>query len=299
MKWLSRLKLVLRNGGDIPAIARFEGDVGRGKRRAVLLRNPMVGGNETIADTFLEVGELVSFKRGEDVVGQGDVEDDSVYFLLSGAADVFVNGKRRDDIQRIAPVTVGEMSALNPTQKRSATVRAASRQLVALKVAGRTLRKVAEENREFLHRVNEDFAGRGRQAILATGISRRTSGWNWTMVALTAGVLSAIAVWYVLRVDEGPDLVRVALPLVVGLTVFLLTLLADPVYRFFRLGTLCVGSLLINEALQWQIRGSFMGTEFEYQLSSVGNSQLATTLLAPMVLGALAAYLFWIDATKR
>ncbi len=299
MKWLSWITLVLKNGGDVPSIARFEGDVGRGRRRAVLLRNPMVGGDEAIADTFLEAGELVSFKRGEDIVSQGDVEDDGVYFLLSGEADILVNGKRRDDVQRLPPVTVGEMSALNPTQKRSATVRAASRQLVALKVGGETLRKVAEENREFLLRVNEDFAGRGRQAILATGFSRKTSGWNWTAISVTAGGLSAVAVWYALRVDEGPDLVRVVLPLVVGLTVFLLTLLADPVYRFFRLGTLCVGAILVNEALQWQVRGSFMGVEFEYQTSSSGDPQLATALFAPMVLGALAAYLFWIDATKR
>ncbi|ARC87742.1 cyclic nucleotide-binding domain-containing protein [Rhodovulum sp. MB263] len=259
----------------------------------------MVGGDEVIANSFLEAGELVSFKRGEDIVSQGDVEDDSVYFLLSGAADVFVNGKRRDDIQRTAPITVGEMSALNPAQKRSATVRAASRQLVALKVEGETFRKVVGENREFLRRVHEDFSGRGRQAILATGISRRTSGWNWTVISLTAGVLSAAAIWYTLRVDGNPVFVRVLLPLVVGLTIFLLTLLADPVYRFFRLGTLCVGAILVDEALQWQVRGSFMGAEFQYQISSSGDPQQATALLAPIVLGALAAYLFWIDTTKR
>ena len=299
LDWFLKVYSILRHGGDVPAIDRFTGDLGHDRQRAVILRNPIVDGDESLANEFLDDGEVVRFKKGEDIVTEGDVEDDSVFFILAGAADVFVNGKRRDDIQRVAPVSIGEMAALEPTKARSATVRAASEELVALKVAGKRLRKLAENDEGLRQRVSSDIAGRGRQAILATGLSQNVSGWRWTIVAIITAILAAFAVRYAMGDGEGSAVIHFVVPFVVGLAVFVTVLLIDPVYRFFRLGALCVGALLVNEALQWQVRGSFMGIEFEYGLSSTGAAQSATTWLAPIVLGALAAFLFWIDANKR
>lgn len=56
--------------------------------------------------TESDVGSVALSRRPKCsfIVVQDDVEDDSIYFLLSGEAHVFVNVKRRDDIQRTAPV---------------------------------------------------------------------------------------------------------------------------------------------------------------------------------------------------
>lgn len=299
MDWFLKVYSILRHGGDVPAIDRFTDELGHDRQRAVILRNPIVDGDESLANEILDAGEVVRFKKGEDIVTEGDVEDDSIFFILAGAADVFVNGKRRDDIQRVAPVSIGEMAALDPTKARNATVRAASKELVALKVAGKWLRKLAEDDEEFRKRVNADIAGRGRQAIVATGLSQSVSGWRWTVVALIAAILAAFAVRYAMGDGEGSAVINFAVPFIVGLVIFVTVLLNDPAYRFFRLGALCVGALLVNEALQWQVRGSFIGIEFEYGLSSTGAAQSETTWLAPVVLGSLAAFLFWIDANKR
>jgi CRP-like cAMP-binding protein len=299
LDWFLKVYSILRHGGDVPAIDRFTDELGHDRQRAVILRNPIVDGDESLANEILDAGEVVRFKKGEDIVTEGDVEDDSIFFILAGAADVFVNGKRRDDIQRVAPVSIGEMAALDPTKARNATVRAASKELVALKVAGKWLRKLAEDDEEFRKRVNADIAGRGRQAIVATGLSQSVSGWRWTVVALIAAILAAFAVRYAMGDGEGSAVINFAVPFIVGLVIFVTVLLNDPAYRFFRLGALCVGALLVNEALQWQVRGSFIGIEFEYGLSSTGAAQSETTWLAPVVLGSLAAFLFWIDANKR
>lgn len=298
MDWFNRALSTLKHGGEVPPLDRFTDQNGADRQLAVIMRNPAVCGNENLAATLIHAGEVVSFKKGEDIIIEGDVEDDSVFFILSGVADVFVNGKRRDDIQRVAPGSIGEMSALDPAKPRSASVRAASKQLVALKVPGAVIRNLTNENGEFLQLMRADIAERGRQAIKATGLSRRPSGWGWTAIALTAGFVSGCAARYVIGGGGGSGIVSFVVPFVVGVVAFILVLLVDPVYRFFRLGSFCVGAIVVNEALKFQLRGSVMGVEFDYQMSSSGEAVAATTFATPVVLGALAAFLFWLDSRR-
>ncbi len=299
MSWKQLLFSVLKHGGQIPAIDRFLGESGQSRARAVLLRCPLVAGDETIVDSLLSVGETQLFRKGEDIIIQDAIDDDSVFFILFGDANVFVDGKLREDIQRSAPVTVGEMATKDPTQKRSATIRVASEQLVAFKVPGSELRKLAKKNDAFRELLLEDIGRRGREAIAATGAARRAGGWRWTVISAIVGFLAGAVMWWVFAINDASFTVCTIVSPVTALTVFVIVLLSDPAFRYFRLGMLCVGALLLNEALKWQVQGTFMGFEFSYELSPATQGCQAMDFIMPLILGALSAYLFWIDTKVR
>lgn len=67
-------------------------------------------------------GVCRKYKPNDIISAQGDAGGD-VFFILNGSVDVFVNGCRIGT--RKAKECVGEMSAIDPTQNRCATLRAA------------------------------------------------------------------------------------------------------------------------------------------------------------------------------
>lgn len=299
MNWGKELFGILMLGRQTPAINRFQGEAGQDRTRNILLKSPLVLGDEAIADALLANGEVISFNKGDDIIVQDDLDDDSVFFLLFGDANVYVNGHFRKDVKRSAPASVGEMAAKDPTQKRSATIRVASGQLVALKVAGPILRNLSQRNQYFRELLWEDIEGRGRQAIAASGTSRKMNGLVWAAVSFLVGLFAGAVLWWTLSSNGVPPLVSIAVSAFVGLSAFGFVLLSDPAFRYFRLGSLCVGALLLNEVLKWNVQGSLMGVEFFYQLSDARQACQTSDFLAPLTLAALSAYLFWIDAKVR
>lgn len=103
--------------------ARFEGPEGQRRLIATLQSCFLVEHNEELAKRLAEVGELVSFEAGKPIISQ-DAEDNDVYFILVGEADVLVNN--RHVAVRKARDSIGEMALLNPTEPRSATITARS-----------------------------------------------------------------------------------------------------------------------------------------------------------------------------
>ena len=95
-----------------------------------LLAQRIIQGNRELASKFAEVGTLVECPPGKNLIEQGQTDRD-VYFVLTGKLRIIVNGVRHHT--REAGDTVGEMSALNPTISRSATL-CAEETCVALKV---------------------------------------------------------------------------------------------------------------------------------------------------------------------
>ena len=104
--------------------ARFEGPDGQRRLIATLESCVLVEHNEKLAKRLAEVGELVTFEAGKPIISQ-DAEDNDVYFILVGEADVLVNN-RHGAVRKVRD-SVGEMALLNPTEPRSATVTARSR----------------------------------------------------------------------------------------------------------------------------------------------------------------------------
>lgn len=100
-------------------LERFQGQEGRDLRIEAFLSQNMVGRDLALAEELSDIAELVEFETGETVIEQ-NAEDDDIFLIISGSFSIHVNGRRigvrgRGD-------HVGEMAAIEPTQRRSATV---------------------------------------------------------------------------------------------------------------------------------------------------------------------------------
>lgn len=104
-----------------------------------LVAQAVVQGDREVAAALAEAGQLVDFAAGEVLIHEGAADRD-MYFLLLGKVGVSVKGKVLG--HREKNVTVGEMSAINPSITRSATI-TAMEPTVALKVSPETLDQVA------------------------------------------------------------------------------------------------------------------------------------------------------------
>lgn len=109
-------------------LQRFEGDVGKRLRLGALLTQKMVANNRSLAEAIDASAELLSVPAGTEIIQQGAADND-VYFIFSGSFSIVVNG--RVVARRHPNDHVGEMSALEVTQRRSATVVADEDSVVA------------------------------------------------------------------------------------------------------------------------------------------------------------------------
>lgn len=98
---------------------RFEGEDGRRLLVEALMEHKLVGGNIAVAREIADVGELIDVVPNTTLIEQG-ADDNSVYLILAGSFSIIVNGKRIAG--RFANDHIGEMAAIQPTQRRSATV---------------------------------------------------------------------------------------------------------------------------------------------------------------------------------
>lgn len=110
---------------------RFSGADGRRALRENLQAAKIAQGNPELVDALIAAGELQEFAKGAHLMEQNG-DDNDVFVLIAGTCDIVVNG--RTQAHRGPGDHVGEMAAIEPTQKRSATVVAAS-EVVALKVS--------------------------------------------------------------------------------------------------------------------------------------------------------------------
>jgi CRP/FNR family cyclic AMP-dependent transcriptional regulator len=109
---------------------RFQGD-NRQNLIDALKRQEFVGGETAIAEAMAEQGELVEFPKGHKIIVQGG-EDNDIYLLVAGNVSIVINGN--EYTTRKAGQSVGEMAAIEPSQKRSADV-VAHDTVVALKLS--------------------------------------------------------------------------------------------------------------------------------------------------------------------
>jgi CRP-like cAMP-binding protein len=98
---------------------RFAGETGRRILLEVLKDQKLIAGNAELADQVASIGELIDVKTGTAIIEQG-ADDNDVYLILLGSFDIVVNN--RVVARRFANDHMGEMVAIQPTQKRSATV---------------------------------------------------------------------------------------------------------------------------------------------------------------------------------
>lgn len=138
---------------------RYEGGDGVRRLTDQMKAQHAVLGHFELAAALVEAGETVFPESGEIIIEQGAATNE-VFFILAGKVEVLVNGRHIAD--RPAGRTVGEMSAINPTIPRSATVRAGDN-TVLLKVAEPQLTTIADDHPQLWRRFAVDLAERLEQ----------------------------------------------------------------------------------------------------------------------------------------
>ena len=107
---------------------RFQGAAGQRLRLQAFAAQKLVGGNPKLAHELDAKAQLMCVPTGHMLIEQNGTDND-VYLILAGAFDISVNGRviRR----RVPNDHVGEMAAVEPTQRRAATVIATEDSVVA------------------------------------------------------------------------------------------------------------------------------------------------------------------------
>ena len=99
---------------------RFEGDSGQRRLIDALKTQKMVAGNAALSEELANLVEVMEVKAGETIILQG-ASDNDIFFILTGSFCIVVNGWQVI-AKRYAGEHVGEMSAIEPSQARTATV---------------------------------------------------------------------------------------------------------------------------------------------------------------------------------
>jgi CRP/FNR family cyclic AMP-dependent transcriptional regulator len=108
---------------------------------AALTRQEVSLGSTEIVEALLAHGSLVELAPGEKLIVQ-DSHDNDIYLLVAGVVGIIINGAHV--ATRRAGQHVGEVSAIEPSLPRSATVSVLER-VVALRVSSAGLMKVGEK----------------------------------------------------------------------------------------------------------------------------------------------------------
>ncbi|HEY0026782.1 MAG TPA: TIR domain-containing protein [Allosphingosinicella sp.] len=109
-------------------IDRYKGDAGRANLIDAMLQQGIVHGSHDLAAELADRAELLEFAEGDVLITQGG-DDNDVYLVLAGSVRIVING--REIARRGRGDSVGEMVAVEPSQRRSADVIAAEPILVA------------------------------------------------------------------------------------------------------------------------------------------------------------------------
>ena len=140
-------------------IHRYSGTTGRRQLASALCTQPVVAGDDAVAQRLIAAGTLLDVKSGETLIQQGDA-DNELYLIVTGEVGIFVNG--REIATRGPGRHVGEMALLDPTARRSASVIAKER-IVALRIGEPDVTAIADQYPEFWRRLAVELASRLRE----------------------------------------------------------------------------------------------------------------------------------------
>ena len=149
-------------------ITRFQGIHGRDVLLETLREQKIVGGSLAVAEDLADRGELVQVAAGNSIIEQGGADND-VYLILIGSFEIIVNG--RTIRTRGATDHVGEMAAVQPTQRRAATVRALETSVVH-KIPYAEFVAVAQSHPEIWRTIAKELARRLEQRNSLVSITR-------------------------------------------------------------------------------------------------------------------------------
>lgn len=138
---------------------RFLGIDGKKRLITALTEQRIVHGDKTLATAIADVAELKEYRRGVKIAHQGDTDSD-IYLILMGSTSVYVNDRKV--AERQAGLHIGEMALIDPTVKRSATIKANEKTIVA-KIGEPLFTELATEHPKLWRRIAVELAHRLRE----------------------------------------------------------------------------------------------------------------------------------------
>lgn len=138
---------------------RFEGTEGRRRLVTALQEQRIVRDEEVVATAIADTCQVRQYKVNDILTTQGSEEAD-IFFILSGSVAVVVNG--RGITERGTGYHVGEMALIDPTARRSATLRATEDTDVAV-MAEADFTRLATKYPHLWRRLALDLAHRLRE----------------------------------------------------------------------------------------------------------------------------------------
>lgn len=140
-------------------IDKYLGEDGSRHRIEALLTQKLVMGNKDLAANIDTVAEFIAVKAGQVLIEQ-EGEDTDIYLIIVGEFSVIVNGRVLN--KRVVNDHVGEMSAVEPSQLRSATIKADTNGVVA-KITEANFTKIANQNPCIYRAIARELSRRLRQ----------------------------------------------------------------------------------------------------------------------------------------
>jgi predicted nucleotide-binding protein len=149
---------------------RFAGTTGRRILLETLKEQKLIAGNAELAERVASIGDLVDVAAGAAIIEQG-TDDNDVYLILAGSFDIVVNN--RLVAKRFPNDHVGEMVAIQPTQRRSATV-VARENAVVLKLSEPQFAELSAKYAQILLYIAKELARRLEQRnALVSAVSEK------------------------------------------------------------------------------------------------------------------------------
>lgn len=183
-------------------IARFQGERGRKALVESLRRQAVVGGDAALASQLAELATLRELATGEVLVRQ-DSSDNDVFLVLCGTFRIFVNG--REIAARGVGQLLGEMAAIDPSSRRSATLVASEPGVVA-RIDGNAFLEAADRSPavwramalELCRRLDERkkfHANPNSKSILFIGSSKESLGIAQAVAAAIPDEVASTILW--------------------------------------------------------------------------------------------------------
>src|ERR1700676_890287 len=145
-----------RNPSLIP---RFTGRAGRKNLLAAMCGQPAVRGDVSLARRLIPAGSLPEEPASRTIVRQRDADND-IHLIVSGSVAVVIN--KREIAVRSSGNHDGEMALLDPTARRSATIKAREKTVI-LKVSESSVTRIARDYADYWRRLALELAVRLRE----------------------------------------------------------------------------------------------------------------------------------------
>jgi CRP/FNR family cyclic AMP-dependent transcriptional regulator len=140
---------------------RFEGADGMRRLHDLYFRQPLTEGNAEVVEQLVRFSTIEAYDVGQMIIEQ-DASDTDILFILSGSVIVSPHG--RPDTTRLSGTHVGEMAAIDPSARRSATVSAKEPTVIA-RVSEPNFSSVANAHPGVWRHLAREMADRLRQRV--------------------------------------------------------------------------------------------------------------------------------------